>query len=250
MLPIQDTVRTRRLPVATWLLVLTNIFVFLIELACPEPSLERIFYWFGVVPRRYTDPVWAAMAGFPRNNYWNLWPFLTSMFLHGGWVHVIGNMWMFWVFGGTVEGRMGPVRFLLFYLVCGVVASVVHVVLCANSTVPAIGASGAISGVLGAYFFLYPRAGVVVMAPVFFWPVFFAVPAVLYLGLWFVLQFFNGTLALTLPSAGGGIAWWAHVGGFLAGAVTYPLFTVGRRVSRPHRGEHGLAVGGWSRMRY
>src|SRR2546425_7980757 len=159
MFPIRDTVPRQNPPIATWLLILINSVVFLFELTMPEPVREQFFYWFGMVPARYTHPDWAAWVGFPIDDYW---PFLTSMFLHGGWMHIIGNMWTLWIFGDNVEDRMGPVRFAVFYLLCGLAAGMVHWFTNPNAMVPAVGASGAIAGVMGAYFFLFPTARVIV----------------------------------------------------------------------------------------
>ena len=152
-------------------------------------------------------------------------PFFTSMFLHGGWLHLIGNMWYLWIFGDNIEDRLGHFTYLLFYLLCGLGAGVVHTVLNANTTVPSIGASGAIAGVLGAYVVSYPFARVLTLIPIFIFLQVIEIPAVIVLGLWFVMQFLYGTasLALTGPNAGG-VAWWAHVGGFIIGILLVGLF--------------------------
>jgi membrane associated rhomboid family serine protease len=222
MIPIRDTIPHRHAPVATWALIAVNVFVFLFwELAQPPADVERFIYLFGLVPARFTHPGWAEGVGFPIHTYW---PFLTTMFLHGGWLHIIGNMWVLAIFGDNVEDRMGPVRFILFYLICGLAAGVLHVVTNSRSTVPAVGASGAIAGVMGAYFVLFPRARIVAMFPIFFYPIFFQVPAYIYLGFWFLTQFFSGTLAVASHQEVGGIAWWAHIGGFAAGIITFGLF--------------------------
>jgi membrane associated rhomboid family serine protease len=229
MFPIRDTVPTRHVPFMTWLLIGANLFVFFIELSLPRREAVQLFYLYGVVPARYTSPEWAAAVGFPQS--W--WPFLTTMFLHGGWLHVIGNMWMLWIFGDNVEDRMGPFRFVAFYLVCGIAAGVVHLITNARAQVPAVGASGAIAGVMAAYFVLFPRARIVAMFPIFFWPVFFELPAVVYLGFWFLMQFFSGTLALVSAQQATGIAWWAHIGGFVTGLLSFSLFLRRERAPPP-----------------
>ena len=229
MIPIQDTVRSRNPPQAVYALIGLNVLVFGLELTLPHEDLDRLFYLLGIVPARYAHPEWASRVGFPVDDYW---PFLTSMFLHGGWAHIIGNMWTLWIFGDNVEDRMGPFRFTVFYLLCGLVAGVVHYFTNADSEVPTVGASGAIAGVLGAYFVLFPRSQIVVMVPIFFYPLFFEVPAVTYLLFWALSQVFSGTLALAGPVQVGGVAWWAHVGGFSAGLLLHPLFIRSRRVIR------------------
>src|SRR5713226_2329552 len=156
MIPIRDTIPHRHTPVATWSLIAVNAFVFLFfEVAQPPADVERFLYLFGLVPARFANPGWAEGVGFPIHTYW---PFLTTMFLHGGWLHIIGNMWFLYLFGDNVEDRMGSLRFLAFYLLCGLAAGIVHVVTNPTSTVPAVGASGAIAGVMGAYVALFPRA--------------------------------------------------------------------------------------------
>jgi membrane associated rhomboid family serine protease len=238
MIPIQDTVHSRNPPLAVYALIALNLLVFALELSLPHEGLDRLFYLLGIVPARYSHPEWAVRVGFPVDDYW---PFLTSMFLHGGWAHIIGNMWTLWIFGDNVEDRMGPFRFTLFYLLCGLVAAVVHYATNRDSDVPTVGASGAIAGVLGAYFVLYPRSQIVVMVPIFFYPVFFEVPAVMYLLFWALSQLFSGALALAGPVEVGGVAWWAHVGGFAAGLLLHPLFVRPRRaIRRLQPDEYGI----------
>ncbi len=221
MIPLHDIVPTRERPFVTWILIAINTFVFLIELSFPQAELKSLFYLYGIVPARFTHPDWASRAGFPVGSYW---PLLTSMFLHGGWMHLIGNMWSLWLFGDNVEDRMGHGKFLLFYLLSGITASLVHIFFNASSTVPTIGASGAIAGVMGAYLVMFPTARIVTLIPVFFLPLFVEIPAIIFIGFWFLSQLFSGTFSLVAPSYGGAIAWWAHVGGFLFGAMTLPVF--------------------------
>jgi membrane associated rhomboid family serine protease len=247
MIPIRDTLPRRNTPIATWLLILVNAVVFLFELTMSPEALEQFFHLFGIVPARFTHPDWAVSAGLPGNDYW---PFLTSMFLHGGWLHIIGNMWALWIFGDNVEEKMGPVRFVIFYLVCGLIAGIVHTFTNADSTIPTVGASGAIAGVMGAYFFLFPYARIVVLIPIFFFPFFFEVPAVIYLGFWALSQVFSGTLSLASEQQVGGVAWWAHVGGFIGGIVLqFFLVRRGRAYRRLSRDEYGLA-GAWPSYRF
>jgi membrane associated rhomboid family serine protease len=238
VIPIGDTIPALRPPLAVWLLILANVVVFLVELAMPPPVREQFFYLFGVVPARFTHPDWAVWLGFPAGNYW---PFVTSLFIHGSWLHIISNMLSLWIFGDNVEDRMGSVRFVVFYLLCGVIGGVTHWFVYPDSAIPALGASGAIAGVLGAYLFLFPRSRVIVFFPVLFIPVFFALPAVVFIAFWAFSQLFSGTLSLVQPDDAGGIGWWAHVGGFVAGVVLHNLFV--RRGERPpSRDEYGAEV--------
>src|ERR1700738_742884 len=252
MLPIRDTIPSRHPPIVTWVLILINGVVFLFELTMPEPALEQFFYLFGIVPARYTHPGWALWVGLPIDDYW---PFLTSMFLHGGWMHIIGNMWTLWIFGDNVEDRMGPIRFLFFYLLCGLAAGSVHWFTNPHSTIPTVGASGAIAGVMGAYLVLFPPSRIIVLLPILFFPFFFELPAVTYLGFWALTQVFSGTLSLASPADVGGVAWWAHVGGFGVG-ILLQFFFVKRADAyrRPSRDEYGIEnawvpVGYWEDYR-
>ena len=238
MFPIQDSVHSRSVPVVTRALILTNALVFFFELMLPRHGIEEIFYLFGVVPARFTHPDWAAQVGFPAHSYGTL---LTHQFLHGGWLHIILNMWTLWIFGDNVEDCMGPVRFAIFYLTCGTLAALTQVLANPDSTVPSVGASGAIAGVLGAYLLFFPTARLIVLFPIFFFPLFFEVPAIFYLVLWFFSQLFSGTLALAGPQHVGGIAFWAHIGGFVSGMLLCGLFVHRRRQSQPD--EYGLEWG-------
>ena len=230
MFPIKDNIPHRESPFVTWLLILINGVVFLLETSLPPEALQRLLMHYGMVPARYTDPLWALSRGLSPVDPL---PFLTSIFLHGGWWHFISNMWTLWLFGDNVEDCLGHFRFLVFYLLCGLAAGFLHFFFNPGSTLPTIGASGAIAGVMGAYFVMFPTARVITLVPIFFIPYFIEIPAVFYLGLWFLSQLFSGVFSLMLPAGAGGIAWWAHVGGFLFGIFVLPLFRKRRRSYRP-----------------
>jgi hypothetical protein len=220
MIPFRDNIPSRSTPVITMFLIVINVVVFLYELSLGD-ALEPFIYQFGVVP--------SVVAHWPQSELPLMAiviPYLTSMFLHGGWLHVIGNMWYLWIFGDNVEDRLGHFAFLVFYLLCGIGAGVVHTLLNVSSTVPSVGASGAIAGVLGAYLVSYPFARVLTLVPIFVFVQVIEIPAMIVLGLWFIMQFFYGTasLAATSASQSGGVAWWAHVGGFVIGILLVGLF--------------------------
>ena len=216
MIPIKDTVPRRTFPFVTMAIIAANGLVFLFELALPERTLGELISLFGLIPARYSHPDWAVTFGLPLDTYW---PFLTNLFLHGGWLHVIGNMWFLYLFGDNVEDRLGHIRYFLFYLLSGVAANTVHFLANANSTMPVIGASGAIAGVMGAYLRLFPTARIVTLVPILFFPFFFDIPAVFFMLFWFFLQVFSGAASLAVSGTGGGIAWWAHIGGFAIGLL-------------------------------
>ncbi len=233
MIPLKDTIPRRTFPFATIAIIAVNCLVFLFELSLPHRRLNEFIYLFGLVPARYTHPQWAASLGLPLDTYW---PFVTDLFLHGGWLHIIGNMWFLYLFGDNVEDRLGHGRFVLFYFLAGVAANLVHFLVNSNATSPVIGASGAIAGVMAAYLRLFPRARIVTLFPVFFIPFFFEIPAVFFMLFWFFLQLFSGAASLAVTHAGGGIAWWAHVGGFTVGfLLVRPL--CGKRGGRCHADE-------------
>ena len=221
MLPIRDDAPHYTTPWVNYFLIGLNTLVFLFELLLDPRSRNTFFFSFGVVPAKLTGALHAGAyaAG--------LLPILTSMFMHGGWLHIIFNMWWLWIFGDNVEDSLGHFRYLLFYLLSGLGAALVHILFNLGSPVPSVGASGAIAGVMGAYFVLFPSARVLTLIPFFF--IYFTwLPAWLILGYWFVLQFLSGAAtAITSSQQGatsGGIAFWAHVGGFLTGVVMIKLF--------------------------
>ena len=236
MIPIQTCVPVRYPPIANYALIGLNGAVFLFQISLPAAEQEAFVYSFGLVPARFTHPEWALRVGLDPGSYL---PFVTTMFLHGGWLHLILNMWSLWLFGGAVEDRLGSVRYLLFYVACGLFAGLAHAAANAESTVPAVGASGAIAGVMGAYMRLFPYSRIVLLVPILFLPLFFALPAALYVAIWFILQVVQGTLATLQPQAGG-VAWWAHIGGFVAGLVIVPLLHRPRRDYRPHYRDEGI----------
>lgn len=215
MIPLKDSNPTERFPVVTVLLIAVNTAVFLYQLTLGPGRGEVFVRAFALVPARLftgSGEGGAVPAGVS---------VITSMFLHGGILHVAGNMLYLWIFGNNVEDAMGRVRFLAFYLLCGVIAAMSHAVPYPGSEIPMIGASGAVSGVLGAYLLLFPRARVTTLFILGFFIRTIEVPAMIVLGFWFVLQFLN---ALSSPVAGGGVAWFAHLGGFAGGAALIGLF--------------------------
>jgi membrane associated rhomboid family serine protease len=216
MIPLRDDNPPQRVPFVTRLLIVINLLAYVYELSLGDGMTEFLRDW-GVVPGRLI-----ASLGGQTSLPVELLTLLTSLFLHGGWLHVLGNMWYLWIFGDNVEDRMGHVRFLLFYLAAGCVAALVHSALMSGSPVPTIGASGAIAGVLGAYALAFPRARVLTLIPVFFFFQVIPIPALVLLGIWFLIQFVAG--ALTAGGASGGVAWWAHVAGFVFGFLVMGLF--------------------------
>lgn len=213
MLPLADTAKQQRPPVITALLVAANLSVFAWQIWLlydgGERALAGFLATYALVPQHLlAAPTDGAQA----------LTLLTHMFLHGGVGHVLGNVWFLWIFGGNVEDRLGPVRYLLFYALAGLAAAAMQILVEPSSAVPMVGASGAISGVLGAYLILFPRAWVWALVP-WIMPI-LPVPAIVFLVLWFALQAYNGVGSLLSgASAAGGVAWWAHAGGFLAGVA-------------------------------
>lgn len=215
VVPLRDINVRHSFPIVTVSLIVTNCLAFLYELSL-GPALERFFQSAAFVPARYFEP-----GGWVADNR----SVLVAMFLHGGWAHLLGNMLYLWIFGDNVEDRLGRARYLLFYLFCGWVATLVHAYSNPHSTVPSIGASGAIAGVLGAYLVMFPRARVLTLIPIGFFIRIAELPAILVLGFWFAIQLFSGTMALGAQTAQrAGVAWWAHIGGFAAGLLLGLLF--------------------------
>lgn len=220
MIPYRDTVPLQHTPWVTWTLIAVNLLVFLYGEWLSTEDLRSFQYLHGLVPARFAFPEWAARAGFPPGDYT---PFATSLFMHGGWLHLVLNMWLLWIFGDNIEDRMGGVRYLAFYLICGLVAGAAHLYANPRSIIPAIGASGAIAGIMGAYFFLFPYARIVIW--VFFLPIFIEVPAIAFLGVWVIVQLAKVTAGLTAsPEGYADVAWFGHLGGFIAGMLLYRFF--------------------------
>ena len=229
MLPIRDTIRSRTFPIVNLLIILANGFVFFIELTLPNSMAERFMMTFGLVPADlslYNPLSWIQL--------------FTHMFLHGGWFHFLSNMWILFIFGDNVEDRLGSGRYLVFYILGGVASGLVQAFFSPNSSIPAIGASGAIAAVMGAYFFLFPKARVITLIPIIIIPWFVEIPAILYLGFWFVSQLFSGFLSLSSLQGTdvGGVAWFAHIGGFVFGLLFVNLFLIKRPKRRTYKDEY------------
>jgi membrane associated rhomboid family serine protease len=230
MIPLRDDQPSFSTPFINYFLIVLNVVVFLWELSVSHRALGRFLFEFGVVPRHTLAVLGGHSPDLPATA---ILPLFTSMFLHASVLHVAGNMLFLWIFGDNVEDYLGHFRYLVFYLISGLAAGVSHILLNPNSNVPSIGASGAIAGVMGAYFILYPRARVLVWFPPIF---FFHVPAWLMLGYWFVVNFLSGTATTIAEStqSSGGVAFWAHIGGFAAGVVMIKVFP-----ERSHRYRYG-----------
>jgi membrane associated rhomboid family serine protease len=208
-IPLRDLNPHRRVPLVNTLLIAVNLAVFVYELTLPERGLSAFLMSNATIPARV--PAWlAGHVGFQTT----FLPLITSMFLHSGFAHILGNMLFLWIFGDNVEDYFGHLGYFLFYFVCGISAGLFHIAFNLHSTVPALGASGAISGVMAAYALLYPRARILTLVFVFLVPI----PAIVILGYWFLLQFLEGLASVGIRTAGG-VAWWAHIGGFLVGLL-------------------------------
>jgi membrane associated rhomboid family serine protease len=233
MFPLRDTVRARSFPIVNTGLIVVNVLIYLLEDSLGPAQLDRLISTFGATP---------GQLSLSQPLTWL--PLLASMFLHGGWFHLISNMWALFIFGDNVEDRMGPLRYLVFYLAAGIVAGLTHAYVTISffgvdspqAGIPTVGASGAIAGVLGAYLVLYPSARVITLIPVFILPWFVEIPALVYLGIWFLTQLFPGLLSLgaigDIGNTLGGVAWWAHIGGFLFGILLVRWFARPRRIYR------------------
>lgn len=215
MIPLKDLTPRRSFPVITLLLIVVNFLIFFYQLSLPPEAGEALVMTYGLVPVR----IQYALTGAHHVTFAQaLVPLFTCMFLHGGWMHIIGNMLFLWIFGGNVEDRFATFPYLLFYVVCGLGSGISQVLFSWGSRIPSIGASGAISGVLGAYIVFFPGSRILTLVPLFI--IFFLarIPAVIFIGLWFIVQFLSGLGSLNAVNTGG-VAWWAHVGGFAIGAV-------------------------------
>ena len=217
MIPLRSTERTYSTPVVTLTLIAINCLLFLFELALGPYGMDALVARYGLVPDRL--------------HYSSL---VTSMFLHGGWLHLIGNMWFLWIFGKNVEDVLGHAKYLTFYLICGVVSGIIHVLFNYYSRVPTIGASGAIAGVMGAYLIQFPRARIVTLVPIFIFITTLDIPAAFLLLYWFAIQFFSGfgSIGATQMSSGG-VAWFAHIGGFLVGMLLIKIMGTQPRYRPP-----------------
>ncbi|KXG77545.1 Rhomboid protease GluP [Fervidicola ferrireducens] len=222
MIPLRDNIESRRPPLVTVLLIILNSLVFYISAGNHPVVFAKILYKYGLIPAKITK-LFVTGAALSLDD---LYPFITSTFLHGNLWHLISNMWILWLFGDNVEDRMGHVRFLIFYLISGIIAGITHLVFNPLLPVPVVGASGAIAGVMGAYFVLFPTARIITLIPTFFiLPLFVHIPAVVYLFLWFLTQLYYGTAYSVIGgTAVSGVAWWAHIGGFVGGVILNRFF--------------------------
>ncbi len=237
MIPLRDNIPSRTFPFVNYLMIAVCALVFLAQLADQSDGQDHLVDSFGMVPVRVLHPQQQIIIEepvlvqtrygveqrviereLPPATFTPILTLFTCIFLHGGWMHFLGNMWFLHIFGDNVEDRFGHLGYLVFYLGSGVAASAAHLLTNISSTMPTIGASGAIAGVMGAYLWLYPRANVLTIIPIFVFAQVIVVPAPVFLGIWFLLQFFSGTAAITAHQAGG-VAWWAHIGGFAAGFI-------------------------------
>lgn len=204
MFPLYDTVRSHKFPVINLMLIAVNAIAFYYEIQMAPPELQNFIFANGLIPAQFLSD--------PSGHWTNIF---SSMFLHGGWFHIISNMWVLFIFGDNIEARMGGIRYLVFYLLSGVTAALLQTYILPASQVPMIGASGAVAGVLGAYLILYPQSRIASLVPIFFIFTLIEIPAFIFLVFWFISQLYSGLFAIQGDASG--IAWWAHVGGFLFG---------------------------------
>lgn len=216
MFPIKDTVRSRTTPIVNLSIIGANILIFVYLRTLGAAGFREALTTYGAVPQRLVQDFSLAEVG----------TIFSSMFLHGDWFHIIANMWGLFIFGDNVEDRLGHFRYLAFYLIGGVGAAAAHIAIAPDSALPMVGASGAISAVMGGYIVMFPRSRVLTLIPIFFIPWLIQVPALIYIGVWFVSQLFSGLFSLAADPAGaqGGVAWWAHIGGFVLGVLLVRIF--------------------------
>ena len=212
MIPLYDNIRARQFPFINWLLILANAAVFWYELQLGEAPLQEFIFTWGLIPAElmsHSGEEWQTI--------------FSSMFLHGGWFHLLSNMWVLYIFGDNIEDRVGSMRYLIFYLLCGIAAAFLQIYVMQGSSVPMIGASGAIAGVLGAYLVSFPGSRIASLVPIFFIFTIVEIPAILFLIFWFISQLYSGLFTMQGGSSSG-IAWWAHIGGFIFGLIMVSFF--------------------------
>jgi membrane associated rhomboid family serine protease len=215
MIPLRDKIPSSSFPIINTILIVVNVLIFFYELSLGR-ELNRFIYDYGLVP--------AAIFSSLDSGLDRIYPFFTSMFLHGGWFHLIGNMLFLYIFGDNVEDRMGHLKYIIFYLISGLAAAFTQIIINIYSTIPMVGASGAISGVLGAYILFFPHSRILTLVPIFFFIQIVEIPAVIFLLIWFIIQFFSGVASLAATQNTGGVAFWAHIGGFVVGLILSRFF--------------------------
>jgi hypothetical protein len=227
MIPLKNMMARRSVPMVTILLIVVNVLVFCYQISLSNAANDAFIRTFGMVPLKMK----LALAGSHYTLLEAFLPLITCMFLHGGFLHILGNMWFLWIFGGAVEDRMSPISYLLFYFICGIGSGLAQALFGWGSNLPSIGASGAISGVLGAYVVFFPSSRILTLVPLFVFFFTVQIPAIVFIGLWFAVQFLSGVSSLSVRGGAsmGGVAWWAHVGGFVLGALLAKAFESGRR---------------------
>ncbi|MCB9957143.1 MAG: rhomboid family intramembrane serine protease [Rhodospirillaceae bacterium] len=222
MIPVGSTAPRARVAIVVLAMVAVCCAVFVWQLGLSPQDSFLVTVRYALIPGRYSDPSWAVLHGLDPADYL---PFFSMAFLHGGWLHLLANMWTLWLLGRAVESRMGGFRFALLYVLSALLASTAHAWINANSYVPTLGASGAIAGVVSAHAALFPRSRIVILVPIVIIPLFFRVPTLVFAAIWFGLQVLQGATSALGPDASTGIAWWAHIGGFVAGLVFVALLT-------------------------
>jgi len=226
MIPLKDLTPRRSFPTVTLLLIAANVAVFVHQVVLPPAAAEAFIRTYGLVPSKIS----LTLAGRHYTIAQAFLPLFTSMFLHGGVLHILGNMWFLWIFGANVEDRLGSLPYLFFYLVCGIGSNVSQLLFSWGSRIPSLGASGAISGVLGAYIIFFPGSRILTLVPLFIFWFTARIPAIIFIGLWFIAQFLSGISTLGAVNTGG-VAWWAHIGGFLIGLVFARVAATARRAA-------------------
>jgi len=239
MFPLQTSVAIRYMPIITWTLIAINVMVFLSQMSLSAEGTKIFLSRYALIPAAFFHPDWATSQGLGGGR---ILPFLTNIFMHAGWLHIIFNMWTLYIFGPAIEDRLGGARFLMFFLLCGIGASAAHAIVNSSSVIPSLGASGAIAGIMGAYMRLFPFSRLIVMILIIIFPFFFEIPAAFFVGIWFLAQVFQGVSGLFSPLADiqGGIAWWAHIGGFVIGWLSIPLIRQGHNHYRPLQRDEGI----------
>lgn len=227
MFPIRDTIKSRSFPLVNWLIIGSNVLVFFYQSSLSQADMERFVQQWALIP-----------ANIEAGNPLTWMPFLTHIWLHGSLFHLIANMWALAIFGDNIEDRLGSGRYLIFYALGGIAAGALQVFFTTNPNIPALGASGAIAAVMGAYILFYPRSQVVTFVPIFFFGWFINIPAVFYLAIWFLTQFVQGVASLGITEDTGGVAWWAHIGGFLFGLLLAKPFCLGRCARQDYADEY------------